>query len=268
MSGVLAGLEDAHRRWTSRRTEAFVGTSRGLDRRRAPGRRAPAAAPARDDDAEPRARGERGADGDDGAPGARPASAARSGRRGRASAPLAGAGARARRARAARWRARAVLCARGRRAGGSLARPARARRALGRALRRPPARLRRRPPHGRRVVFGAPGAPPRDGRRRRRAPRARSRGSSRPVRIGEREYVDGGAWSLTNLDAAPAGRGTQVLCLDPAAGLGGERPPHGALRGAFRVASGLRAPGAAPPRRARRARRARRRRRGRRWAPT
>ena len=35
----------------------------------------------------------------------------------------------------------------------------------------------------------------------------------RPVRIGGREYVDGGVWSLTNMDVAPAGRGTDVLCL-------------------------------------------------------
>ena len=51
-----------------------------------------------------------------------------------------------------------------------------------------------------------------------------------PVRIGEREYVDGGVWSVTNLDAAPAGRLTEVLCLDPTASL---RSP---LRQAFRVA--------------------------------
>ncbi|HWT91996.1 MAG TPA: hypothetical protein VN238_03300, partial [Solirubrobacteraceae bacterium] len=31
-----------------------------------------------------------------------------------------------------------------------------------------------------------------------------------------REYVDGGAWSFSNLDAAPAGRDTEVLCLNPA----------------------------------------------------
>jgi NTE family protein len=51
-----------------------------------------------------------------------------------------------------------------------------------------------------------------------------------PVRIGEREYVDGGVWSVTNLDAAPARRQTEVLCLDPTASL---RSP---LRQAFRVA--------------------------------
>ena len=71
---------------------------------------------------------------------------------------------------------------------------------------------------GRRVVFGRPGAPP--------APVAAAVEAScavpwlfAPVRIGERDYVDGGVWSPTNLDAAPAGRGTHVLCLNPTASL-------------------------------------------------
>jgi len=38
-----------------------------------------------------------------------------------------------------------------------------------------------------------------------------------PVEIGGREYVDGGVWSPTNLDAAPGGRATHVLCLAPTA---------------------------------------------------
>ena len=82
---------------------------------------------------------------------------------------------------------------------------------------------------GKRVVFGAPGAP--------RASVADAVTAScaipwvfAPVHIGEREYVDGGVWSVTNLDAAPAGRLTEVLCLDPTASL---RSP---LRQAFRVA--------------------------------
>ena len=45
-----------------------------------------------------------------------------------------------------------------------------------------------------------------------------------PVRIGDREYVDGGVWSPTNLDAAPAGRGSSVLCLVPTALEGGLAP--------------------------------------------
>ena len=82
---------------------------------------------------------------------------------------------------------------------------------------------------GRRVVFGAPGAP--------RASVADAVTAScaipwvfAPVRIGERDYVDGGVWSVTNLDAAPARRDTEVLCLDPTASL---RSP---VRQAFRVA--------------------------------
>jgi NTE family protein len=82
---------------------------------------------------------------------------------------------------------------------------------------------------GRRVVFGAPGAP--------RPSVADAVAAScaipwvyAPVWIDGREYVDGGIWSVTNLDAAPAGRDTQVLCLDPTAAL--RRP----IRQIFRVA--------------------------------
>jgi len=76
---------------------------------------------------------------------------------------------------------------------------------------------------GRRVVFGAPGAP------------AATVGQAvhascaipwvfRPVTIGGREYVDGGIWSLTNIDVAPAGRGTHVLCLSVAAATSASGP--------------------------------------------
>jgi NTE family protein len=55
-------------------------------------------------------------------------------------------------------------------------------------------------------------------------------GVFRPVRIGGRTYVDGGAWSPTNLDAVDADRGDEVLCLNPT---GSFRPtlstPAGAL---------------------------------------
>jgi NTE family protein len=91
---------------------------------------------------------------------------------------------------------------------------------------------------GRRVVFGAPGAPP--------AEVADAVLAScaipwvfAPVEIGGREYVDGGVWSVTNLDAAPAGRDTQVLCLDTIAGLDPRTRKMAALRGAFRVAAEL-----------------------------
>ncbi|QEC49178.1 patatin-like phospholipase family protein [Baekduia soli] len=89
---------------------------------------------------------------------------------------------------------------------------------------------------GRRVVFGAPGAPA--------ATVADAVCAScaipwvfAPVTIGGREYVDGGAWSVTNLDAAPTGRGTHVLCLDPARAFGGEDRRAAALRGALRLAT-------------------------------
>ena len=89
--------------------------------------------------------------------------------------------------------------------------------------------------NGRRVVFGAPGAP--------RAEVADAVVAScsipsvfRPVRIGSRTYVDGGAWSLTNLDAAPAGRGTEVLCLHPSGSLGAATA---SAWGAVRVAAAV-----------------------------
>src|SRR4051794_27783311 len=82
---------------------------------------------------------------------------------------------------------------------------------------------------GRRVIFGAPGAP------RARVAQAVLASCSipgvfAPVRIDDREYVDGGVWSPTNLDATPVGRGTQVLCLNPTASLAASRTAFGALR--------------------------------------
>jgi NTE family protein len=72
--------------------------------------------------------------------------------------------------------------------------------------------------NGRRVVFGAPDGP------------AATVGQAvlascsvpwifAPVKIGDREYVDGGVWSPTNLDAAPVRRGSEILCLNPTASL-------------------------------------------------
>jgi len=73
---------------------------------------------------------------------------------------------------------------------------------------------------GRRTVFGSPKAPP--------AAVGDAVEAScavpwlfAPVEIDGREYVDGGVWSATNLDAAPAGRDTHVLCLNPTAGVRG-----------------------------------------------
>jgi NTE family protein len=92
---------------------------------------------------------------------------------------------------------------------------------------------------GRRVVFGAPGSPVAD------VGEAVQASCSvpwifAPVRIGDREYVDGGVWSTTNIDVAPAGRSTEVLCLNPMSGL--EIPlasPYGILRAIAGGASAL-----------------------------
>jgi NTE family protein len=88
---------------------------------------------------------------------------------------------------------------------------------------------------GRRVVFGRPGAP--------RASVAEAVEASccvpwlfSPVTIAGREYVDGGVWSPTNLDAAPAGRDTQVLCLNPTASIPGSSGVLAVVRGVSRTA--------------------------------
>ena len=91
---------------------------------------------------------------------------------------------------------------------------------------------------GRRVVFGAPGAP--------RPSVADAVVAScaipsvfEPVTIDGREYVDGGAWSVTNLDAAPARAESEVLLLEPT-GLPADRPTvHAALRAALGAATAL-----------------------------
>jgi NTE family protein len=91
---------------------------------------------------------------------------------------------------------------------------------------------------GRRVVFGAPGAPA--------ATVAEAVQAScsvpwrfRPVRIGEGEYVDGAIWSPTNLDAAPALRETRVLCLAPMGGQLGPQARHAAIDAAATSALAL-----------------------------
>jgi NTE family protein len=67
---------------------------------------------------------------------------------------------------------------------------------------------------GKRVMFGAPGAPEISVSDAVQASCAIP-GVMRPVRSGGRTYVDGGAWSPTNMDASTAGRGDRVLCLNP-----------------------------------------------------
>jgi NTE family protein len=82
---------------------------------------------------------------------------------------------------------------------------------------------------GRRVMFGAPGAPPVSVGTAVQASCAIP-GVFRPVVVEGRTYVDGGVWSPTNMDRAPAARGTRVVCLNPT---GSMRPsaarPFGAI---------------------------------------
>ena len=93
---------------------------------------------------------------------------------------------------------------------------------------------------GRRVIFGAPGAPP--------AAVAEAVHASctvpwlfAPVDIAGTPYVDGGFWSPTNLDVAPAGRDSRVLCLNPTAALRGSHPLLSLARAASRSAMALEA---------------------------
>jgi NTE family protein len=82
---------------------------------------------------------------------------------------------------------------------------------------------------GRRVMFGAPGAAELSVPAAVRASCAIP-GVFTPVRAGGRTYVDGGAWSPTNMDTAEVERGDHVMCLNPTGSL---RPSIGALAGAF-----------------------------------
>ncbi|HEX4187764.1 MAG TPA: patatin-like phospholipase family protein [Solirubrobacteraceae bacterium] len=82
---------------------------------------------------------------------------------------------------------------------------------------------------GRRVVFGAPGAPEVSVAAAVQASCAIP-GVFRPVSAAGRSYVDGGAWSPTNLDIARVQRGDRVLCLNPTGSL---RPAKGSLVGAI-----------------------------------
>ena len=212
MMGVLAGIEDATG-FDLRGCEYFVGTSAGaiVAAHLVAG---PVAAPAVPStvgaELEPRGADPRS---DSLASGARRRPArrrvgARDGRHVRAARARAG---RPRRRGAARGAAAAAPAPRRRRSTRCAPRssaPARA--STGGCAWSPSTAVR-----GRRVVFGSPGAP--DGHRRRggRGLVHACRGCSRRSQIGGREYVDGGVWSPTNLDAAPAGRDTHVLCLNP-----------------------------------------------------
>jgi NTE family protein len=85
---------------------------------------------------------------------------------------------------------------------------------------------------GKRVVFGAPGAPPAS------VEQALTASCSLPLVfspavIAGREYVDGATWSPTNADVAPATREAAVLILSPMASLHG--PLHQAVRALSRA---------------------------------
>jgi NTE family protein len=70
---------------------------------------------------------------------------------------------------------------------------------------------------GRRVVFGTSDAPKATVAQAVKASCAIP-GVFRSVTIDGREYADGGAWSLTNIDVAPVRSGDRVLCLNPCGG--------------------------------------------------
>jgi NTE family protein len=79
------------------------------------------------------------------------------------------------------------------------------------------------------VVFGAPGAPALSVAEAVQASCAIP-GVFRPLEAGGRRYVDGGAWSPTNMDAVDVERGDRVLCLNPTGSLA---PALGNPAGAF-----------------------------------
>ena len=87
---------------------------------------------------------------------------------------------------------------------------------------------------GKRVVFGAPGAPAATVTQAVLASCAVPWVFA-PQRIDGRDYVDGGAWSAANLDAAPVRRGSHVLCLLPTGSARVGRDPLGAYRLASRA---------------------------------
>jgi NTE family protein len=86
---------------------------------------------------------------------------------------------------------------------------------------------------GRRVVFGKPGAPEAKVGTAVEASCAIP-GVFKPVAIDGRSYVDGGAWSATNMDVAAAREGARVLCLNPT---GSMRPRLDAPFGAYGLLS-------------------------------
>jgi NTE family protein len=94
---------------------------------------------------------------------------------------------------------------------------------------------------GRRIVLGTAGAPDMPVASAVQASCAIP-GVFAPLSFRGRDYVDGGAWSPTNLDAADAAPGQRVLCLNPT---GGFRPRIGSAIGVIgpvsRLAAGVEA---------------------------
>jgi len=94
---------------------------------------------------------------------------------------------------------------------------------------------------GRRTMFGAPGAPETTVGTAVVASCAIP-GYFRPVQVDGRSYVDGGAWSPTNMDAARVKRGDRVLCLNPTGSLRPSREsPFGAMGPLSRAAAAVEA---------------------------
>ncbi len=83
--------------------------------------------------------------------------------------------------------------------------------------------------YGRRVVFGSPGAPEVSVGSAVEASCAIP-GVFVPVKVGPRSYVDGGAWSPTNMDAIEVRAGMLVTCLNPT---GSMRPSVSSVLGAL-----------------------------------
>jgi NTE family protein len=94
---------------------------------------------------------------------------------------------------------------------------------------------------GRRVVFGREDAPPAELAAAVAASCAVP-GIYRPVLIGDRTYVDGGAWSPSNLDSVARADLDLVLCLNPLSSRPEEllRAGRGSVRGGMRRATGRR----------------------------
>lgn len=95
--------------------------------------------------------------------------------------------------------------------------------------------------NGRRVVFGRDDAPSADLSAAVAASCAVP-GIYRPVRIGDRTYVDGGAWSPSNLDCVARADLDLVLCLNPLSSRPEElvRARRGTVRGGLRRTTGRR----------------------------